>query len=349
MAVLCCGDRGICLDSVAPSIVGQKSSRKHGHRSDISESTASDDKKLQAVPEDDKDSPDEEGGNHDEDGDHVHKEGSGLEDETIFQSLWHNFLGEANPQFKMAILGSLLLNPIILLIAGPTIATWCVLLQFLFTLAMALEAYPLQAGGMLVIEANLLNLTNPHTLLHEVTSNLNVIIMVIFMVASIHFLKNLLLWVFTKILLKVKDKTQLCVFFLLTATIMSAFLDALTVSAVVVSVCSGFLAVYYYVVKECSLPRLNQLHNSRGRPEMDFQLMPKPAEKKMSRQYTDDQVDYIIANRSTSKQSVHTAESSDFGNLLFDSGPQTAAMKQANSLVNADGTNFDMPKLDMVL
>jgi Na+/H+ antiporter NhaB len=270
------------------------------------------------------------------------------EEESILQAIWSNFLGHSSKFFKIAILSSLALNPIILLIAGETIATWGVLTQFLFTLAMALEAYPLQAGGLLVIEANLLGLTNPHTLLHEVTSNLNVIIMVIFMVAAIHFLKNLLLWVFTKILLKVKNKTELSVFFVLAATILSAFLDALTVSAVVVSVCTGFLAIYYYVVKECSLPRLSHWHNNRGRGEMDFTLMPKvdAVEKKRSRNLTEEEVDEVMT-RVMSKDSGYHQQALE--TIIENGVPIAGQAKPESSLTNPDGSTFDMPSLKTVM
>ena len=86
------------------------------------------------------------------------------------------------------------------------------------------------------------------------TLNLNVILMVTFMVAAIHFLKNLLLWLFTKILTKVENKIRLSLTFMGLSAILSAFLDALTVTAVLVSVCTGFLGVYYYVEKNSFLP-----------------------------------------------------------------------------------------------
>jgi Na+/H+ antiporter NhaB len=221
------------------------------------------------------------------------------EEGNLFHAAATNFLGHSSKRFKCFVLVALIINIPVTLIAGKTIGAWCVLCEFLVTLAMALEAYPLQAGGLLVIEANLIGLTNPHTLLHEVTANLNVILMIIFMVASIHFLKNLLLWIFTKILLKIPDKSALSVVMLLAATIMSAFLDALTVSAVVCSVCTGFLGVYYHVVKSSRLPRLNHLRKNRRRASIKFELVPRVSSghdaKDHSRQYTEAEVDEIMA------------------------------------------------------
>ncbi|NCZ63862.1 MAG: hypothetical protein EBY62_08720, partial [Cellvibrionales bacterium] len=57
----------------------------------------------------------------------------------------------------------------------------------------------------------------------------------------------LLLFVFTKILLNVKSKKVLSLLFSLVAAVLSAFLDALTVTAVLISVGVGFYAVYHKV------------------------------------------------------------------------------------------------------
>ena len=58
-----------------------------------------------------------------------------------------------------------------------------------------------------------------------------------FMVAGIYFLKEMLLFTFTKILLGVRSKTTVCpCCSRATAAVLSAFLDALTVTAVVITV-----------------------------------------------------------------------------------------------------------------
>src|SRR5690606_13164296 len=74
-----------------------------------------------------------------------------------------------------------------------------------------------------------------------------VILLLIFMVAGIFFLKNMLLFVFTKILLNVRSKILLSLLFSFTAAFLSAFLDALTVIAVVIAVATGFYGVYHRV------------------------------------------------------------------------------------------------------
>jgi NhaB family Na+:H+ antiporter len=130
---------------------------------------------------------------------------------------------------------------------GNFIVGWMFLLEFIFTLALALKCYPLQPGGLLAIEAIVLGLTTTKGIYYEIEHNLEVILLLIFMVAGIYFMKNLMLTIFTKLLLKVKSKTSLSLMFCFAAAILSAFLDALTVTAVLIGVTIGFYRVYHTV------------------------------------------------------------------------------------------------------
>ena len=94
------------------------------------------------------------------------------------------------------------------------------------------------------MEAYALGLSPASRLEHEVENNIDIILLVTFMVACIHFLKNLLLWIFTNLMIKVESKVALSLSILLTSAIMSAFMDALSVAAVLISVCSGVLTIY---------------------------------------------------------------------------------------------------------
>jgi Na+:H+ antiporter, NhaB family len=165
----------------------------------------------------------------------------------LAQGLAHNFLGHSPNWYKLTIIGFLIANPVILAIAGPVVTGWCVLVEFIFTLAMALKCYPLQPGGLLALQAVLIGLTTPETIYHETLTAFPVILLLIFMVAGIFFLKELLLFVFTKILLGVRSQTLLALLFCATAAVLSAFLDALTVVAVVITVGAGFYQVYHKV------------------------------------------------------------------------------------------------------
>lgn len=128
---------------------------------------------------------------------------------------------------------------------GYTMAGWLLLVEFIFTLAMALKCYPLQPGGLLAIEAVVIGLTTPQSVYEETVTALPVILLLIFMVAGIYFLKDLLLFTFTKILLKVRAPALLSLIICLVAAVLSAFLDALTVLAVVMTVGAGFYQVFH--------------------------------------------------------------------------------------------------------
>jgi len=166
---------------------------------------------------------------------------------TISQSLLDNFLGHAARWYKNTILLFLLLNPVVLWTMGPFVAGWLLVAEFIFCLAMALRCYPLQPGGLLALEAVLLGMTSPETVYHETEANFAVILLLIFMVAGIFFLKDLLLYIFTKILIRIRSKMLLSLMFCLVAAVLSAFLDALTVTAVIITVAAGLYAVYHKV------------------------------------------------------------------------------------------------------
>ncbi len=164
---------------------------------------------------------------------------------TAVQAINRNFLGDSPAWYKLTVIGFLALNPAILYLAGPFVAGWVIIAEFIFTLAMALKCYPLPPGGLLAIEAVLLGITSPETVYSEVANNLPVILLLIFMVAGIYFMKELLQYVFTKILLGVRSKVLLSLLFCFTGAFLSAFLDALTVTAVVISVAYGFYDLYH--------------------------------------------------------------------------------------------------------
>ena len=160
-----------------------------------------------------------------------------------------NFLGHAPDWYKVAIVGFLVLNPLIYYLMGGYIMGWLLVAEFIFTLVMALKCYPLQPGGLLAIEAVFLGLTDPAAVYHEIEAGLQVILLLIFMVAGIYFMKDLLLYIFTKILVKTKSKLALALMFSLTGAVLSAFLDALTVTAVIITIAVGFYSIYHKVAE----------------------------------------------------------------------------------------------------
>ncbi|QGY41822.1 sodium/proton antiporter NhaB [Pseudodesulfovibrio cashew] len=158
------------------------------------------------------------------------------------------FLGNAPSWYKLVIISFLVLNPILMLTAGTFIAGWALIAEFIFTLAMALKCYPLPSGGLLAIEAIIMGMTEPETVYHEALKNFEVILLLIFMVAGIYFMKDFLQFTFTRILVRVKSKKTISLMFCFAGAFLSAFLDALTVTAVIMAVAYGFYNVYHRYV-----------------------------------------------------------------------------------------------------
>ena len=157
------------------------------------------------------------------------------------------FLGQSPKWFKMTIIIFLIFNIFSFYSLGPTVTAWIFIAEFIFTLAMALKCYPLQSGGILAIEALFLKLTTPENAYHEVDQNLEVILLLVFMVAGIYFMKPLLMYIFSKVFTKIKSKLILSLLFVFLSAVLSAFLDALTVTAVLISVAIGFYGVYHKI------------------------------------------------------------------------------------------------------
>jgi NhaB family Na+:H+ antiporter len=166
---------------------------------------------------------------------------------TLGSAFIDNFLGHSPDWYKLTIVTFLVINPIVVVLFGNFIAGWLLIGEFIFTLAMALKCYPLPAGGLLAIEAVVIGLTTSEAVYAETLNNFPVIMLLMFMVAGIYFLKEMLLFIFTKILLGVRSKILLSLLFSSVAAVLSAFLDALTVTAVVIAVAEGFYGVYHKV------------------------------------------------------------------------------------------------------
>ena len=187
----------------------------------------------------------------------------------MFNEIQKLFLGNAPNWYKSIIIGFLIINPILYVILNSIglnanfIIGWIFLLEFIFTLALALKCYPLQPGGLLALEAIIMGLTSTKSVFHEIENNLEVILLLVFMVAGIYFMKNLMLTIFTRLLLNVKSKTLLSLLFCISAAVLSAFLDALTVTAVLIGVTIGFYRTYHAVASGKSFSdNTHDFHNN---------------------------------------------------------------------------------------
>ena len=92
---------------------------------------------------------------------------------------------------------------------SPFLAGWLLVAEFIFTLGMALKCYPLMPGGLLALEAVAIGMASAEQVKEELANNLEVLLLLIFMVAGIHFMRQLLLFVFTRLLLSIRSKVWL--------------------------------------------------------------------------------------------------------------------------------------------
>lgn len=188
---------------------------------------------------------------------------------TLFQAFQKNFLGNSPDWYRNTIIIFLLANPILLMISSPFVVGWILIAQFIFTLAMALKCYPLQPGGLLALEAIIMGLASPDNVYHEAVANFQVILLLMFMVAGIYFMRDMLLYTFTKILLNVRSKTLLSFLFCFSGAVLSAFLDALTVTAVLITVAVGFFSVYHRVASGTEFNNEQHNHNDDSLVQAD--------------------------------------------------------------------------------
>jgi NhaB family Na+:H+ antiporter len=163
----------------------------------------------------------------------------------MWRTVGASFLGGSPVSYKICLLAALTGNVLLRWLAGPTVAGWAILGEFIATLALALRCYPLAPGGLLAIEAVVLGLTSPDHVYAEVHHGFPIILLLVFMVSAIGLMRQLLVLVFSRVLTALSSPTALALTFCLTAALLSAFLDALTVIAVVITVSTSFYRLYF--------------------------------------------------------------------------------------------------------
>jgi len=189
-----------------------------------------------------------------------------MSQQTQAQAFLQNFLGRSPRWYKHTIIGFLVLNPILFAV-NPYVAGWVLLFEFIFTLAMSLRCYPLQPGGLLAIQAVAVGMTTPLTVYQELVRGFDVILLLIFMVAGIFFLKELLLYMVTKLVIKIRSKMTLMLSFTSVTVALSAFLDALTGIAIIITVAMGFYDVYHKVASGRHIGRADDDASADGQVE----------------------------------------------------------------------------------
>lgn len=175
----------------------------------------------------------------------------------MLKSFFYQFMGNSPKWYKLLILSFLIINPLLLLFFSKFVVGWVILIEFILTLALALKCYPLLPGGLLAMEMAFIKMVDVSSIYKEVQHNLGVILLLMFMVAGIYFMKDFLVWVFKKILFSTKSKLLLSLMFCFMGAFLSAWLDALTVMAVIIAVCTSFYEIYNEVSYKSRVPELS--------------------------------------------------------------------------------------------
>jgi NhaB family Na+:H+ antiporter len=168
-----------------------------------------------------------------------------------------SFMGSAPRAYKLAMLAALVVN-VLLWTMSSAVAAWAIVIEFIATLALAIKCHPLGPGGLLAIEAVVLRLTSADSVYRETAAGLPIILLLLFMVSAIAFMQQLLVEVFSRLLTGIRSSTGLALLFCLVAAVLSAFLDALTVLAVIMTVATGFYRIYVTVATEAATAELDQ-------------------------------------------------------------------------------------------
>lgn len=164
--------------------------------------------------------------------------------QSITKILFHSFMGNSPEWFKKLIIVFLIINPVFLLLFGEFFTGWLVLSEFIISLAFALKCHPLLTGGLLALETVFMGMVDTHLIFHEIEKNLEVLLLLMFMVAGIYFMKDFLSWIFIRILFSTRSKILLSMIFSFTCAFLSAWLDALTVTAVMITVAVSLNHIY---------------------------------------------------------------------------------------------------------
>lgn len=179
-------------------------------------------------------------------------------------------LGSDAPRWYVGALGFAM--AMILLVKnsfGPAAAGWLLILGVVATFTTAHKVFPLAGAGVLTIWGLLLGLTTVQAWEHEIEANVKVLLLIACMVPAIHFFKDLLEASFTAILVKIKKKVNLAFAFYAFGAVSSAFFDALTVAAMVLTALGGMYLTYESVRHAAEMKAAGDIEDIEVRKKLD--------------------------------------------------------------------------------
>ena len=174
----------------------------------------------------------------------------------IIKEIFNNFLGNSSTWYKFLIIFFLILNPLIYFLdrfyfySDFVVIGWAIVVESVIILIMTTQCFPFSPLSLLICEAVIMKLVSPHDIYLEIINNFSVIMLVMFSTTAIYFHKDFLSYVFSKIIIKIKSKTLLSVVILTLSALLSAFLDALTVIVIMVSIATGIFNNYTKYIRK---------------------------------------------------------------------------------------------------
>ncbi|MBK4765063.1 MAG: sodium/proton antiporter [Pantoea sp. Brub] len=160
------------------------------------------------------------------------------------------FLGRSPVWYKLIIIIFLLVNPIIYFFIDQFFSSWILIFEFVFILAMSLKCYPLFSSGLLIFEAICMGMVDTEQIKVEIYNNFEIILLLIFMVTGIFFIKELLIFIFIRLILHINSKLKLGLVLCLITSFLSAFIDALTVLTVIIIVFISLYNIYNQIIHD---------------------------------------------------------------------------------------------------
>lgn len=158
--------------------------------------------------------------------------------------LINKFLGNVNIYYKYTIILFMIVNPI-LFFFSTFFSGWLLIIEFIFILIMSLKCYPLVPGGLIVLQAVFIGMTSTANIKQQIFENQEILFILIFMVPGVQFIKKFLLFIFTKILFNIRSKIYLSLTYFIISAFLSAFLDAITVIIVIITVTKEIYTIYH--------------------------------------------------------------------------------------------------------
>ena len=174
----------------------------------------------------------------------------------FWQELGQQFMGQETPtgskvsnKLKIAIVAILISNFFIHYFFGDFVVSAFIVAEFIAALTLSSKIYPLLSGGLLFMQFLFMGLLPGEVYWLEIEHNIALTLLLVFVVTGVDFLQKLLMTIFSGLIMGIKNLTSLCITFSVFAAVFSANMDALTVTAVMMTITTSMLAAIMIIIE----------------------------------------------------------------------------------------------------